>query len=227
MSLAEPLAAEAVTADTELPPTPLPLPPELTPVGRQATEAGRRAFRVLNHWLMVPLLRAGLGPWMGTPLGGWMLLLRVCGRKSGLVRENPLSYLIADGSAWVMAGWAGRSDWYRNLKADPHVEVVLPGGARSCVAEEVLDRETRRRIIPRLARATGLPGYLTGVDPYRGSAEQLLAATAWVPLIRLRPEGEPLVAGPDDQGGLGWVWRQAVVLLASVWLIGRLRRLFR
>ena len=219
--------AERAPADTELQSEPLPLPPELTWVGRHASEAGRRGFRVMNRWFMVPALRAGLGPWLGTPIGGWMLLLRVRGRRSGLLRENPLSYLVADGSAWVMAGWAGRADWYRNLLADPHVEVVLPGRTRSCIAEEVLDRETRRRIIPRLVRATGVPGYLTGIDPYRGSAEQLLEATAWVPLIRLRPEGEPLVAGPDDPGGLGWVWRQAVVLLVGAWLVGRVRRLLR
>lgn len=199
----------------------------LTSVGRHASQAGRGAFRVLNRWLMVPMLRAGLGPWMGTPLGGWILLLRVRGRKSGVMRETPLSYLVAEGAAWVMAGFGERTEWYRNLRADPHVEVLLPGRPLAWTAEVVDDAAVRQRIIPRLVRATGLPGYLSGCDPFRSSAEQLLAVTAWVPLIRLRPDTEPVVAGRDDPGGLGWVWRQAVVLVAGAWLVGRVRRLFR
>jgi hypothetical protein len=46
-----------------------------------------------------------------------------------------------------------------------------------------------------------------------------------VPLIRLQPDDGPICAGPDDPGGLGWVWRQATVLVVSAWLVGRLRRL--
>jgi deazaflavin-dependent oxidoreductase (nitroreductase family) len=185
------------------------------------------AFRRLNRWTTVPLLRAGIGAWLGSPIGGWLLLLRVTGRRTGLAREVPLSYLIAEGSVWVMSGFGPRAQWYRNLLADPVAEVVLPGRVVRCQAEDVTDPETRRRIIPRLARAVGVPGYLGGFDPYRSTADRILAATAWVPLIRLRPEGAPLAAGPDDPGGLGWVWRQAVVLVAAVWLARLLAARFR
>jgi len=181
----------------------------------------------MNRWLMVPSLRAGLGPWMGTPLGGWILLLRVRGRRSGVMRESPLSYLIADGAVFVMAGFGSRTEWYRNLLADPRVGVVLPGRTLGCTAEVVIDPLVRRRIIPRLARATGLPGYLSGVDPFRAPPDAVLAATAWVPLIRLRPDDGPINAGPDDPGGLGWVWRQGLVLVVGALLISGLRRLLR
>ena len=176
---------------------------------------------------MVPMLRAGLGPWMGSPLGGWLLLLRVRGRRSGQWRDTPLSYMVDEGSIWVMAGFGPRTQWYRNLIADPNVEVTLPGRSLACRAEVVGDPEIRRRIIPRFVRYTGLPGYLTGVDPYRAPAERILAATSWVPLIRLRPESGGIVAGPDDPGGLGWVWRQATVLLVGAWLLGRFSRIRR
>lgn len=206
---------------------PLPAPPELTGLARHASESGRQAFRILNRWFMGPMLRAGLGAWLATPLGGWVLLLRVRGRKSGLVRETPLNYLVAEGSAWVVAGWAGRADWYRNLLAEPRVDVVLPGRTRACIAQEELDRSVRRQIIPRLIRSTGMVGFLTGIDPFRASDDEMLEVTEWVPLIRLRPEDGPLVAGPDDPGGLGWVWRQAAVLLAGAWLVRALRQLLR
>ena len=176
---------------------------------------------------MLPLLRAGLGAWMGTPLGGWILLLRVRGRRSGLMRESPLSYLIADGAVWVMAGFGGRTEWYRNLLADPRVHVVLPGRTLACAAEVIEDEAIRRRIIPPLYRSTGLPGYLGGADPFRSPDDRLLAATAWVPLIRLRPEDGPINAGPDDPGGLSWVWRQGLVLVVGAVLIRRLRGFVR
>jgi hypothetical protein len=54
-----------------------------------------------------------------------------------------------------------------------------------------------------------------------------MSATAWVPLIRLRPENGPISAGPDDPGGLSWVWRQGLVLVVGALLIGRLRGLLR
>jgi deazaflavin-dependent oxidoreductase (nitroreductase family) len=199
---------------------PLLPPPEPTARSAAAIRFGRAAFKLLNATTTVPLLRAGLGPWMGTPVGGWLLLLRVRGRTSGLVREIPLSYMVDEGAAWVMAGFGPTTQWYRNLLADPRVEIVLPGRTRRCVAEEVRDPATRRRILPKLVRATGLPGYMSGCDPYRSPAERVLDVTAWVPLIRLRPVGEPLVAGPDDPGGLGWAWRQPIVLIAAFW-VGR------
>jgi hypothetical protein len=72
-----------------------------------------------------------------------------------------------------------------------------------------------------------MPGYMAGADPFRAPAERILEVTSWVPLIRLMPEGEPLLAGPDDPGGHGWIWRQAAVLTLTVWAIRRLVGLVR
>lgn len=186
-----------------------------TPTGGAMAAASpylHRAFKALNRWFMVPAHHAGLGAWVSTPVGGWILLLRVRGRKSGVIRETPLNYVIADGSAWIMAGFGRRTEWYRNLLADPSVEVRLPGRAFAGTAEEVLDPAVRARMIPALVRATGLPGMMVVPSPMTTPDEVIVDATAWVPLIRLRPaDGSALEAGPDDPGGRGWVWRQALV----------------
>jgi deazaflavin-dependent oxidoreductase (nitroreductase family) len=182
-------------------------------------------FMKVNRWMTVPMLRAGLGPWLGSPAGGWLMLMRVRGRRSGTVREVPLSYIVDEGAVWVMAGFGPGTQWYRNLLADPTVDLVLPGRTRRCIAREVRDPETRRRMMPKLLRATGGPGFMSGCDPWHASVDEVLAATASAPLIRLEPVGEALVAGPDDPGGLGWVWRQIVVLAATAWTARRLGRL--
>ena len=195
------------------------------------TEASRRMHEMLlkvNRWSMVPMLRAGLGPWLGTPIGGYLLLLRARGRKSGIVRETPLSYFIAEGDAWVCAGFGPTTQWYRNILTDPRVEVVLPGRTVVCLAEDARDPEVRRRMIPALVRAIGMPGSLGGVDPRHDTNEQILEAYGWLPLIRLRPVDGPLAAGPDDPGGTAWIWRQAVVLGLMVavarWSVTLVRR---
>ena len=174
------------------------------------------AFLKVNRWATVPLLRAGLGPWVGTPIGGYLLLLRARGRASGVVRETPLSYLVAEGAAWVCAGFGPTTQWYRNILADPAVEVVLPGRTIAALAEDVRDPEVRQRMVPALVRAVGMPGAFGGVDPRRATDEHILEAYGWVPLIRLRPHGGPLAAGPDDPGGTAWIWRQAVVIGLTV-----------
>lgn len=182
-------------------------------------------FLKFNRWAAVPLLRAGLGPWIGTPIGGYLLLLRARGRTSGVVRETPLSYFVAEGAAWVCAGFGPATQWYRNILADPGVEVLLPGRTVACVAVDVRDHEVRRRIIPAFVRAVGMPGALGGVDPRHATDEQILEAYGWVPLISLRPVGSPIAAGPDDPGGTAWIWRQ-VVIIGVIVIVGGLKLTF-
>lgn len=216
---------EPTVADAEGPFPPLVPPPE-------PTEGSRRAhafFLALNRWSTTPIMRAGLGAWFATPIGGYVLLLRVRGRKSGRVIDVPLSYLIAEGAPWVCAGFGPATQWYRNIRVDPRVEVILPGRAMAAVAEEVRDPAVRARIVPALVRAVGLPGAMGGVDPRRDPDERILEAYAWVPLVRLRPLTGPIVAGPDDPGGTAWIWRQALVTavlaLGISWVARSARRL--
>lgn len=179
----------------------------------------RASFKALNRWFMVPVHRAGLGAWIASPIGGCMLLLKVRGRKSGLVRETPLNYLIADGSLWVLAGFGPRTEWYRNLLADPRVEAWLPGRRIAGTATEVRAPATRERIIPELLRVTGLPSFLAGINPWTATPAQVLKAVDFVPLIRIDADEGWLEPGPDDPGGRAWIWRQALVLGASIALL--------
>jgi deazaflavin-dependent oxidoreductase (nitroreductase family) len=187
----------------------------------------KRAFKGLNRWFMGPVHRAGLGPWIASPIGGYMLLLRVRGRKSGIMRETPLNYLVAEGSVWVVAGFGPATEWYRNLLADPRVEAWMPGRRVAGTATEVRAPAVRARILPALMRATGLPSFLGGVNPWADDDAAMLEALDFVPLIRIDADEGWLDAGADDPGGTAWVWRQGVVLAATVGIAWGIRRLLR
>jgi deazaflavin-dependent oxidoreductase (nitroreductase family) len=195
-------------------------PPPLEGALATVVPAVNRSLKWLNRWFMVPMLRLGLGEWIGTPFGGYILLLRVRGRKSGLVRETPLSYLVAEGAVWVMAGFGPRTEWFRNLQADPEVEVWLPGRVLRCRAEEADDPEVRARVVPTLARSIGVPGAMVGCNPWTAPDAEILRLVSWVPLVRLSPVDGRIAAGPDDPGGHAWIWRQALVAGLTLFLLG-------
>jgi len=195
-----------------------PLPPPPVPSGSTAPlwRLSRTAFRYLNRCAVVPFHRAGLSAWLGTPVAGCQLLLTTTGRTSHLRRHTPLGYLVAEGAAWVLAGYGPSTLWYRNLVADPRVEVRLPArDPFAALAEEALDPAVRARIVPPLVRSMPLPGAVIGCDPRTASDERILELVAWVPLIRLRPVDGRLQPGPDDPGGRGWIWRQTVLAIAG------------
>lgn len=185
-------------------------------------------FKLLNRWFMVPAVRAGLGAWVSCPAGGYIVLLRARGRRSGLARETPLNYVIEDGSAWVLAGFGPASEWYRNVLADPDVEIVLPGRAPiAAVAADVASAPVRTRLIPAILRSTIGPSLASGVNPFTTADQAIADDMAWVPLVRLTPVDGFLEPGPDDPGGRAWVWRQALVLAGSVTVARLLFRLAR
>ena len=205
-------------------------PPQLSGLTKTIADASYSAFLLANRYFMGPMHRAGLSAWVGSPVAGWQCLLTTRGRKSGLPREAPLGYIVMDGAAWVLAGYGPRTQWYRNVLADAHVHLRLPARASiEAVAQEVRDPEVRARVIPPLARSMALPGLALGCFPPASTDERILQGASFVPLVRIEPvDGSRIEAGPDDPGGLGWVWRQALNLgltvLAGSLICRKLRR---
>lgn len=189
-------------------------PPRLSGMAKALSDASREGFRLANRYFMVPLHQAGLATWLGNPATGWQCLLITKGRRSGLPRPAPLGYIVMDRAAWVLAGYGPRTAWYRNVQADPHVELRLPGRAPiRALAEEVRDPVRRARVIPPLCRSMALPGSMIGCFPPTATDERILECVSWVPLVRIASaDGRPIDPGPDDPGGRGWIWRQGLVL---------------
>jgi deazaflavin-dependent oxidoreductase (nitroreductase family) len=181
----------------------------------------RRAFGSLNRYVMVPLFRLGLAPFIGSPFGGYIMVLKVIGRKTGKMRYTPVNYAIANGNVYCLAGFGTVSDWYRNLLAHPNIEVMMPGGAIAGIADTVTDPAERLRIIRQILINAGFAGFFYGYDPRTVSDERMLESTRDVPVIRIRPYG--IGSGASDPGG--WAWIIPIVsTLVFVWWFGRRKK---
>jgi deazaflavin-dependent oxidoreductase (nitroreductase family) len=190
----------------------------------------QRAFLFLNGGFMAPLIRSGFGWTIGSPMNGWYFVLRTRGRRSGLIREAPLGYVIRDGAVYCVAGYGATTPWYLNLVAEPSVEAILPTRRFRGRAEPVADPGEWLGAYRALIASFGLLGRTIVGDTTGQDDSALLARHGVLPVIRITPDpGEPsLVPGAFDPGGNGWIvsWgaQLALGILALRWLASRRSR---
>ncbi len=177
----------------------------------------RRFFRFLNRYFMVPVFRLGLGPIFGNPLSGYIMVLKVIGRKTGKLRFAPVNYAIEKGNIYCLAGFGRSSDWYRNLKACTNIEAILPTGSIFGSVVEVPEIRARRRLIRRILKNAGFAGFLEGFNPFKITDEELMEQTKDLPLIQIHPSGPG--NGAYDPGGLAWVWGPflTILIIIGIW----------
>lgn len=180
----------------------------------------RRGFRSFNRFMLL-MWRLGLGPWVNIwPAGfGRIMVLTTVGRTSGLPRRTPLNYAVVDGELYCVAGFGGVSDWYRNLRANPHAEVWLPDGWWDALAADISDSPRRPELMRAVLRGSGFVAPLAGVDPRRLDDAALDTATATYRLVHIRRTAAR--TGPEGPGDLAWVWPAATHIVLFLLLLGR------
>ena len=197
-------------------PSALPYGPVMTRLLRPL----QHGFLVLNRGFMAPLAHRRLGWLVGSPLTGHIMVLRTHGRRSGLVREAPLGYVIRDGAVYCVAGYGTQTPWFRNLVDDPAVEVLLPTRRFRGVATPVDAPDEWLAAYRALIASFGLLGRAVVGDIDRVADAELLARHRVLPIVRIRPAdgGPPLTPGPFDPGGRGWLipWAAMIVSLIAI-----------
>lgn len=139
----------------------------------QQLESLRRFFHSLNRF-MVWMWKRGWGKAINVwPAGlGRIMVIKHRGRKSGREYLTPVNYAIVDGEVYCTAGFGPLSDWYRNMLANPRVEVWLPDGRRAACAEDVSDSPKRLFLLRQVIIASGFAGPLFGVNQKKINDEQ-------------------------------------------------------
>jgi deazaflavin-dependent oxidoreductase (nitroreductase family) len=181
-----------------------------------ASRSLQRILKFVNRFFMVPLFRLGLGPFVGNPITGYIMLLKTIGRISGKERYAPVNYAILDGNIYCMAGFGKDTHWYRNLQSQPNIEIIIPSGPLAGVAEDATNSEEYLRILRQLLKNSGIAGFFAGFNPYAISDTELREKTTEFPLVRIRPTG--IGSGAGDAGG--WLWVLSLtVSMVVLWLV--------
>ena len=113
-----------------------------------ASKAGGWFFVEIGNRIDPFLLRLTQGRF-SIAVGQPVLLLKVKGAKSGVDRETPLLYAEDGDRLVVVASKAGSPThpaWYHNVKANPTVDIIAPGGRSGRYAGYEAEGEERARL---------------------------------------------------------------------------------
>ena len=176
----------------------------------------RRAFWWLNRF-MVLMWRLGLGSWLNdVRTGGQIMVITHIGRKSGLRRQTPVNYAIVDGELYCTAGFGRLSDWYRNIRVQPKVEVWLPHGRWMGEVEDISASPNYAALMRQVLIGSGFAARVAGLNPSKMGDEALIAATRGYRLLHIRRTSA--ATGPGGPGDLAWVWPlSSAFLLLLLW----------
>ena len=180
----------------------------------------RRIFKAFNRF-MVLLFRLGLGSWgNGTKFGGFVMVIKHTGRKTGLTRLTPVNYATVDGDIYCTAAFGRVADWYLNIIANPQVEVWLPDGRWAGIVEDVTSDEKGAFYLRQVIIASGFAGPLFGVNPKHLSVQDFEGLLESYRLIRIRRINA--LTGAGGPGDLSWIWPLTTFVL--LWLLLSRRR---
>ncbi len=175
----------------------------------------RRFFRVLNKYFMVPMFRLGLGPLVGNPITGYIMVLKTVGSKTGKRRYAPVNYAILDGEIYCLSGFGKLAHWVTNLVVQPQIEMILPSGTLSGRAATVTDADVWLRATRQILKNGGFAGFLAGYNAFTISDEDLRSKGEEMVVIRITPDG--LRSGAADPGGWLWLWLTVAVMALIIY----------
>jgi len=169
-------------------------------------------FKHLNKFMLL-MWRLGLG-WMinmWPEVFGRIMVITHTGWKTGLRRRTPVNYANVFGEIYCTAGFGKVAHWYKNITANPNVEIWLPDGWWAGVAEDISDAENRLFLLREVLVASGFAAYAAGMNPQTISDAKLAETAVNYRLIHIK-RAEPRT-GPGGPGDLAWVWPAATFLL--------------
>lgn len=155
--------------------------------------------RVLHFIHLPPQLAYAIG--LGPLIGKMVLLLTTIGRKSGKDRVTPLQYEEMGGKYLVAAALGDKTDWYRNILANPQVKIHVKSKRIAGVAEIITDTEKKAsfldyrfkkhpRMVGSIMRADGVP-----IPPQR---KDLLEYAEKISLVCITPVDQSDLKGKQN-----------------------------
>ena len=170
----------------------------------------------------MPLIgwRMGLGPLMSHQAlrGSKMLVLTSWGRKSQLPRHTMLSYVSVGGRVYVCSGWGARSDWTKNITANPSVTVQAGRKTYTANARRVQDLDEFTQVIREMFATGGDTHFAAWLESFGidYDPQDMIDKRERLYIVALDPSQE---TGPPPLAvNLTFVWGAMVFLAAGLWL---------
>jgi hypothetical protein len=180
----------------------------------------RLVFKRFNRF-MIGLFRLGLG-WavnIWPAVGGRIMVITHTAGIIAAVGNNGLggAGLAMDVKLLVCKfiwddGFGSISDWYRNILANPRVEIWLPRGWWRGVVEDISQDPRRIPLLREVIIASGVVGPMMGVNPPKMSDAEFDRVTSSYRLLRVRLQER--LSGPGGPGDLAWVWLPLALIVA-------------
>ncbi len=150
----------------------------------------RKFFHAMNRFMVLGWKR-GWGKRINfwPAVVGRIMVIKHRGRKSGKEYLTPVNYASVDGEIYCTAGFGSISDWYRNILANPRIELWLPQGKHSACAEDISDSPKRLFLLRQVIIASGFAGPLFGVNQKKLNEEQFDDATKEYRLVHFIMDG--------------------------------------
>ncbi len=165
------------------------------------------------------LWRLGLGPLLSHPsLGGSrMLLLTTWGRKSKLPRHTMLSCVQLGDRVYVCSGWGPKTDWYRNIAANPSVTVQQGAQHFFANARRVQELSEFSEIAENIFRTGGdshFEDWLVSLDIKYDPADMMEKRER---VYYVAFDASEKTGPPPMPANLRWVWAAIAVAILGVW----------
>lgn len=126
-----------------------------------------------------------------------ILMLTTTGRRSGLPRTTGASFMPVGDHFVVFSGWGVRSDWYRNLLANPEVTIRVGGRTTKATAVPVADPDRRQDLMRQMRERSGRCGppepmrtvlRATKAFDYEGELDMAIRQGGALPVVEIIPE---------------------------------------
>jgi deazaflavin-dependent oxidoreductase (nitroreductase family) len=124
-----------------------------------------------------------------------VMLLTTVGRRTGKPRTTAVSFMPLADRLIVFSGWGIRSDWYRNVLANPAVQVRVGRRRFRALARLIAEPERRQELMHQMATRSGSCGPPVWTRPlvrvlfdYDAEIRTAVAQGGDLPVLELVPD---------------------------------------
>ena len=175
---------------------------------------------IIRTFYRTPILLYRLG--LGKVIGKFIMIISTFGRKSGKVRRTPIEYFRKGDLIYAISGFERDPDWYRNLKAHPHVTLQTNQGTHYVLARTPETDDEWQGALDYLAESPVPILVIPEVVNHLDDPEIQNQIREW-PVVVFEPTNEPCPKALEID--LLWAWPLLLIFLAVKitfwWLISR------